>query len=760
MTNPLLIVESPAKASTLKKFLDQGFRVEASVGHLRDLPPKGGLGVDIENDFAPEYEVIEGKSKVLAQLKTAAKNSEIIYLAPDPDREGEAIAWHIQQEIQSVTKGKIYRITFNEITKQAVTKAVENPGQIDQNKVEAQQARRVLDRLVGFNLSPLLGRRLRNWGLSAGRVQSVALRLVCDREKEIEDFVPVEYWTITASLAGHEPPPFEATLNKIGGKKAKIHDKNESDKILAHLDGAEYRITKVDRKKRRRKAPPPFITSTLQQDSSRRLGFTAKRTMAVAQQLYDGLDIGEEGPVGLITYMRSDSTRIAAEALSKTRSFIEKEYGKDFLPEKPQIYASKRSAQDAHEAIRPTSVFRSPSSLELKLSKDQMALYRLIWNRFVSSQIKPAVYDQTSVDIQAGDYTLRATGSILIFQGFTRIYEEKLEEGTKADEVNRLLPALEEGQIVRCETVVPKQHFTQPPPRFNEASLVRILEEKGIGRPSTYASIISTLTDRDYVRLQQRQMHPTELGRMVSDLLVKNFSDLMDVGFTAEMEDRLDSIEEGKENYVGTLKDFYTPFKKALDDAESTINEPEPIGEKCPKCNGELQKRPSRYGMFIGCSNYPECRYTKSTSKREPAPTIETDQKCDKCGASMVVKEGRFGTFLSCLRYPDCKNAKPLPTGSSCPECGGDIVSRRSKKGRNFFGCANYPECDYVSWSRPFPKTCPECNAPNLIVQRKELRCPNKECNHTESLPDNWEMVGLVAIGTINEEEQTSERKP
>ena len=759
MANPLLIVESPAKANTLKKFLARGFRVEASVGHLRDLPSKK-LGVDVENDFAPEYEVIKGKSKVLAQLKAAAKDSEAVYLAPDPDREGEAIAWHIQQEIQPVTKGKIYRITFHEITKKAVTRAVEQPGEIDQNKVEAQQARRVLDRLVGYKLSPLLGRRLRNWGLSAGRVQSVALRLVCDREKEIEEFVPVEYWTITAELAGSKPPPFEAALHRIDGKKAEIPTEERSNEILGHLKDAEYRVSKVDRKKRRRRASPPFITSTLQQDASRRLRFTAKKTMAIAQQLYEGLDVGEKNPVGLITYMRTDSTRIANEALAETRAFIEKKYGKDCLPDKAQVYASKKGVQDAHEAIRPTSVLRSPSSLEGKVSKDQLGLYRLIWNRFVASQMNPAIYDQTSVDIQTGDYTFRATGSILVFSGFTRVYEEQTEDALKKDDTNRPLPPLDEGQAVVCEKIVPKQHFTQPPSRFSEASLVRTLEEEGIGRPSTYASIISTLSDRDYVRLQQRQMHPTDLGRMISGLLVKNFPDLMNVRFTAEMENRLDSIEEGKETWTAALKDFYTPFEKTLKEAESTINEPEPVGKECPDCGGELVRRPSRYGMFIGCSNYPECRYTESTSKREAAPPVETDQKCDKCGSPMVIKQGRFGAFLSCSRYPECKNAKPIPTGANCPKCGSDIVSRRSKKGRNFYGCANYPECDYVSWSRPFPKSCPECESPNLVVQQRELRCPNKECDHTESLPDNWGWAGLMAASTVNGGEQAPEREP
>ena len=747
MADSLLIVESPAKAATLKKFLDKGFRVAASVGHLRDLPPKK-LGVDVQNGFTPQYEVIEGKSKVLAQLKAAAAKSDAIYLAPDPDREGEAIAWHIQQEIELVTSAKIYRITFNEITKQAVTRAVAQPGEIDRNKVEAQQARRVLDRLVGYKLSPLLGRRLRNWGLSAGRVQSVALRIICDREDEIEKFVPVEYWTLTARMAVDAPPAFEAALHRIDGKKAEIPNEARAQEILADLEGAEYRVAKVERKKRRRRPFPPFITSTLQQDASRRLRFTARKTMAVAQQLYEGMDLGEEGPVGLITYMRTDSTRIAGEALTEARGFIANEFGPDYLPDKAQVYASKKGAQDAHEAVRPTSASRAAATLEGRLSKDQLALYRLIWNRFLASQMNPAVYDQTAVDIQAGTYQFRATGSVLLFPGFTRVYEEQTDEAVK--EEDRPLPPLQEDQGVRCEALVPKQHFTQPPPRFSEASLVRVLEEKGIGRPSTYASIIGTLTDRDYVRLEKRQMHPTELGRMVSDLLVKNFSDLMDVGFTAEMETRLDSIEDGKENWTQTLKEFYAPFEKDLSRAEKTLNEPEPIGRKCPDCGGELAKRPSRYGMFIGCSNYPDCKYTESTKNREAAPVIETDQACEKCGKPMVIKNGRFGAFLSCSAYPGCKNAKPIPTGVSCPKCGGDIVSRRSKKGRSFYGCAKYPDCDFVTWSRPYPKACPVCESPYLVVQRRELRCPDKACEHTESLPENWEMVGVTPARPVH----------
>jgi DNA topoisomerase-1 len=758
MKKPLVIVESPAKASTLKKFLGKEFQVAASVGHLRDLPPKK-LGVDVENGFTPQYEPIEGKTKILAQLKTAAAKSDAIFLAPDPDREGEAIAWHIEHEIAPVTKAKIYRITFNEITKQAVTRAVEHPGEIDSKKVEAQQARRVLDRLVGYKLSPLLGRRLRNWGLSAGRVQSVALRLICDREEEIQAFVPKEYWSITAALEGEEPPPFEAMLNKIHGKKEEIPNQDRADKILSDLNGAEYRVSKVVRKERKRKPVPPFITSTLQQEASRRLRFTAKKTMTIAQQLYEGLDIGEEGTVGLITYMRTDSTRIAQEALSETRDYIRKELGKEFLPDKAQVYRSKKGAQDAHEAVRPTTVLHTPASMEAHLTKDQLSLYRLIWNRFVASQMKPAVFDQTSVDIQAGDYIFRATGSVLLFAGFTRLYEEETDEAKK--EENAPLPALQEGQRLACQGLTPKQHFTQPPPRFTEASLVRVLEEKGIGRPSTYASILSTLTDRDYVRREKRQMQPTELGMMVSSLLVKNFSDLMDVGFTAEMENRLDAIEEGKENWSQTLKNFYSSFEKALEVAEKTINEPEPIGRKCPECDGDLQKRPSRYGMFIGCSNYPDCKYTESTSKREPAPVIETDQKCEKCDAPMVIKTGRHGPFLSCSRYPDCKNAKPIPTGVTCPRkgCGGDVIPRRSKRGRMFFGCSNYPNCDFVSWSRPYPKPCPDCDSTYLVTQRQQLRCPDKECGHSEPLPQNGEGSGAMAESAADGGEPTPERE-
>ncbi|MFQ5911947.1 MAG: type I DNA topoisomerase [Nitrospinota bacterium] len=766
MAPPLVIVESPAKASTLEKFLDKKFRVAASVGHLRDLPPNK-LGVDVENGFLPEYEIIKGKKKVLEELKTAAAKSDAIFLAPDPDREGEAIAWHIQQEIGPVTKAKIYRITFNEITRQAVTRAVEHPGEIDRNKVQAQQARRVLDRLVGYKLSPLLGRRLRNWGLSAGRVQSVALRLVCDREQEIQVFVPEEYWTLTARMSGEEPPVFKAILHQIDGKKveipndgkkADIPNEERANEILEELKGAEYRISKVEKKRRLRRPSPPFITSTLQQEASRRLRFTAKRTMAIAQQLYEGLEVGEEGSVGLITYMRTDSTRVAQEALTEARKFIGGEYGEDYLPAKAQVYRSKKGAQDAHEAVRPTSVARTPGSLKGHLTKDQLSLYRLIWNRFVASQMSPAEYEQTSVDIKSGKYVFRATGSVLLFPGFTRVYEEEADDSAKEEAPP--LPPLKEGEGVRCEELTPKQHLTQPPPRYTEASLVRGLEEKGIGRPSTYASILSTLTDRNYVRMEKPQMHPTELGIMLSHLLVKNFADLMDVGFTAEMENRLDSIEEGKENWTKTLKNFYSSFEADLKKAEQTLNEPEPTGRKCPECGGELVKKPGRYGMFIGCSNYPECRYTERTGNREPSPVIETEQRCEKCEAPMVVKNGRYGPFLSCSRYPECKNAKPLPTGVQCPRegCDGEILTRRSKRGRLFYGCSNYPKCDFVTWSRPYPKSCPDCESPYLEVQRRELRCPNRKCSHREPLPEDWELAGAAAGSAVNEGESPRER--
>ncbi|MBI2880839.1 MAG: type I DNA topoisomerase [Candidatus Tectomicrobia bacterium] len=759
MTQTLVIVESPAKASTLKKFLKDQYRVAASVGHLKDLPPNR-LGVDIENDFAPEYTIIEGKRKVLSGLKAAAAKSDTIYLAPDPDREGEAIAWHIHQEIAPVARGKIYRITFNEITQQAVRRAVEHPGQIDQNKVDAQQARRVLDRLVGYKLSPLLGRRLRNWGLSAGRVQSVALRLLCDREHEIQTFAPEEYWSITARLSAEEPPAFGAALHQVHGQKAEIPTGEKADAILAALAGSEYRVSKVERKNRRRKPVPPFITSTLQQEASRRLRFTAKKTMALAQQLYEGLEAGEEGATGLITYMRTDSTRIAQEALDEARRFIGKEYGKDYLPAQPQVYPSKKGAQDAHEAVRPTSAARTPDSLKGFLTKDQLALYRLIWNRFMASQMNPAVYDQTSVDIAAGPCLFRATGSVLLFPGFTRLYEEETDEAEKREFPP--LPPLKEGQVVACEELVPKQHFTQPPPRYTEASLVRALEEKGIGRPSTYAGIVSTLTDRDYARIEKRQMHPTDLGMMVSNLLVKNFPDLMNVGFTAEMESRLDRIEDGKESWTRTLEDFYSSFEKALKGAEKTLNAPEPTGRQCPECGGELVKRPGRYGMFVGCSNYPDCRYRESTGKREAPPAVETDIRCEKCGAAMVVKTGRHGPFLSCSRYPECQNAKPLPTGVSCPRegCDGEIVTRRSKRGRPFYGCSNYPACDFVSWARPYPKSCPACGSPYLTVQRKELRCPQKGCSHREPLPDDGELAGTLAGSPATGGSSAAERAP
>ena len=744
MPNSLVIVESPAKARTLKKFLGKHFHIKASVGHVRDLPQKK-LGVDVEKDFEPQYEVISGKRKALEDLKKAAAKTKTIYLAPDPDREGEAIAWHIQQELGPVTSAHIYRINFNEITKQAVTHAVENPGEIDPNKVNAQQARRILDRLVGYKLSPLLGQRLKNWGLSAGRVQSVALRIVCDREREIEAFKPEEYWSLTATLLGREEPSFEAKLVALDGKKPKIRNQAENDALLKELSGAQFQVAKVEKKERKRKPLPPFITSTLQQDAFRRLRFSGKKTMRVAQQLYEGLELGELGAQGLITYMRTDSTRIASEALTEARDFIQDRFGKDYLPAKAQVYRGKKGAQDAHEAVRPTSVRREPDQVSQFLTKDQLVLYRLIWNRFIASQMNPARYDQTTIDAATGRFVFRATGSILKFPGFTRLYEEG-EDGEKAPAI---LPTVQKEEPLSCQGLEGKQHFTQPPARYTEASLIKTLEQEGIGRPSTYAAILSTLSARDYVRTEKRQLIPTPVGLMISDLLTQHFPSLMDFGFTAEMESRLDRIEEGRDNWVETLKKFYGDFESDLERAKDTLTEPEVLKDrKCPDCGSNLAKRPGSYGMFIGCTGYPDCRYRESLEKREVAPPVETDIECDLCGAKMVEKDGRFGRFLSCSTYPKCKNAKPLPTGISClsPGCDGELTRRRSKRGRFFYGCNRYPKCSFVAWSRPVPRPCPLCESPYLVQGQKGLRCPTKGCDHQEPLPEAAEEKGAAAV--------------
>jgi DNA topoisomerase I len=742
----LVIVESPAKAKTIEKILGKGYTVKASVGHVRDLPPKR-LGVDLRDDFTPEYIVIRGKAKVLEELRASAKRAGKIYLAPDPDREGEAIAWHIAQELNGKKPDAIYRVLFNEITPRAIAAAMRNPGRIDADKVNAQQARRILDRLVGYQISPLLWRKVRR-GLSAGRVQSVALRLICEREKEIDAFVPQEYWTVTVVLEGDQPPSFEAQLAKIGNKKAQIQTAEVAQAIAAQLRQARFTVGEVKTRERRRQPPAPFITSRLQQEGANRLRFSARKTMTLAQGLYEGLSIGPDGVVGLITYMRTDSTRVSPDAQSETLAFITTTYGQPYAPEKPNIYRSKKSAQDAHEAIRPTSTVRLPEQIRSFVDRDHHNLYQLIWARFVASQMRPAVFDVTTADITAGEYGLRASGSVLKFDGFLKVYTEDRPatsvEGEEDGDQSRALPPLQEGQVLRVVDVKPEQHFTQPPPRYTEASLVAELEKRGIGRPSTYATILSIIQDRDYVETKERKFYPTELGRLVSDLLVEHFPDVMNIEFTAAMEDLLDQVEEGKKPWVGVLHEFYEPFEKHLQAASqhmpSVKNMVEPTTEVCEKCGKPMVIRLGRYGKFLACSGYPECKATRPLKAEDTGTNsvgAVTSEVCEQCGSPMVVRKGRYGEFLACSAYPTCKVAKPMSLGIACPTpgCTGQLVQRRTKRGRIFFGCNRYPDCQYTLWSKPVPIPCPECQAPFLVEQGsarkgKFLHCTREGCGY------------------------------
>ena len=757
MPKSLVVVESPAKAKTINKFLGQNYIVRSSVGHIRDLPAKK-LAVDVQNGFTPEYITIRGKAKVIKEIQAEAKKTEAIYLAADPDREGEAICWHIAETLKNVKK-PIYRVTYNEITASAILAAMENPGQIDQHLVDSQQARRVLDRLVGYQISPILWRNVKP-GLSAGRVQSVAVRLICEREAEIEAFIPQEYWTITANLIGKNPQPFDAKLLQIGSEKGSIStygfpiDEARAEAIVEDAKTKPFIVKDIKRQERKRRPVPPFITSTLQQEAARKLRFTAKRTMSVAQKLYEGLNLGATGAVGLITYMRTDSTRIADEALREARGYIKKNYGTDYLPKSAMRYKSKGGAQDAHEAIRPTSVERTPQSLKSYLSPEQHRLYDLIWKRFVASQMNPAILDVTTIDISAEQYLFRATGSILKFDGFMRLYLEGSDdsntESNRNDETDVILPVLEIGERLDLRKLTHKQHYTQPPPRYTEATLVKALEEKGIGRPSTYAAIISTIQGREYVVKEKGRFQPTDIGKLVNQLLIKGFPEILDTQFTAKMEDQLDEIAEGKSDWVGVLSAFYEPFTHALEAAPDVMYEArkemeEESDEVCEKCNGKMIIKWGRYGRFLGCSNYPECSNIKRlTEENAPPPEEEpTDETCDKCGSPMVIKTSRAGgKFLACTGYPKCKNAKPINIGVDCPEagCGGYIGERRSKRGI-FYGCSNYPKCKFIASDKPVNRECPECQAPFLVekttkTKERYLTCNDKACGHTEPLAD------------------------
>jgi len=812
----LVIVESPAKAKTIQKYLGKGYTVEASLGHVKDLP-KSNLGVDIDNDFDTEYIVIPGKEKVLTKLKKLAQSADTIYLAPDPDREGEAIAAHLAEELDGGSKKKkkkkkgeeperFQRVAFNEITQRAVRAAFEHPRNIDQHLVDAQQARRVLDRLVGYQVSPLLWDKVRR-GLSAGRVQTVALRLIVEREREIKAFEKKEYWTIDAHLAPQKGTAFDARFLGRGEEKVEIPNGEEAEKIRAALEKADWVVRSVDRKERRRNSTPPFTTSKLQQDSSRKLRFSVKRTMMIAQRLYEGVELGEEGLVGLITYMRTDSTRVSNDALSEVREYIQGQYGAPYLPGSPNTYKEKKEAQGAHEAIRPTSVVRHPDQIKPYLKEDEYKVYKLIWQRFLASQMTPAVFDQTTVDIDATSssetFWFRVTGSVLKFEGFLKVYEESKEGKDEEDEeLKHKLPPLEAGQKLTLKELKPEQHFTEPPPRYNEASLVKELEERGIGRPSTYSAILSTIQERQYVQKLGGKFIPTEIGLVVTDLLVQNFSEIFDVQYTARLEEELDEIEEGKEKWTDALSDFYKKFAKNLRYAEKHMENikrmEKPTEEKCERCGAPLvikwgkhgsfyacstydkedpnsctftKENPinlpdldsadmqetsqeeycencgrvmvlkrGRFGQFMACTGYPDCKTTRRLDQGKKVPDIPLDELCPKCGRNLMIRHGRYGEFTACSGYPDCKYVKQNFIGVKCPLCkDGELVEKRARKGNTFYGCSNYPKCKFTSANKPIAEKCPTCGNEYLVEKTLKsgpvIACPNKECDYERPVP-------------------------
>ena len=709
MAKNLVVVESPAKARTISKMLGPNYLVRASNGHVRDLP-KNELGVDTEHDFEPKYVALPDSKKAIKEILEAAKKVERVLLASDPDREGEAIGWHIAELLKELGK-PIQRIVFNAITKRSVTEAAQHPRDIDQDLVNAQQARRILDRLVGYKISPLLQWRVRK-GLSAGRVQSVAVRMVCDRETEIRAFVPEEYWTIDALLETEKRESFVARLFSIAGEKARIPDEGGAKQILNDLEGAQYQVASVERKEVRRYPSPPFITSTLQQDASRKLGFSPRQTDRFAQGLYEGVALGDEGHVGVITYMRTDSTRVEPEALNEVRAFIGEHFDPAMLPEKPNFYRSRKGAQDAHEAIRPTSALRTPDSIKNYLDERQLKLYTLIWQRFVASQMTPAVLDQTTVDVEARDYVFRATGSIVKFPGFTKLYEETADDAGNGKEEEAALPELTPGDRVVSRELRPEQHFTKPPFRYSEATLIRALEENGIGRPSTYAPTINRIQEVGYVEREKRYLKPTPIGEEVNTLLKENFPDILDVSFTAGLEEDLDSVEEGRRPWVELLREFYGGFETELHAAQQRMVRQLTNGNEmpCPKCGGRMEVREGHYGPYLACEKYPDCKTTQRIAR--PTTVEPTDERCDQCDGAMVIRDGRFGKFMACSNYPKCKNTynidrennkvvrqpkePPRKTDRPCPTCGAFLVIRKSRTGEEFYGCEKYPKCRFT----------------------------------------------------------------
>ena len=791
MAEKLVIVESPSKAKTIQKYLGPGYKVQASMGHVRDLP-KSKLGVDVDHDFAPIYEVSEGKQKVVKDLQSAIRGASAIYLATDPDREGEAIAWHVAEASKIAKNKPVYRVTFQEITKSAVQDAIAHPRKIDQHLVDAQQARRVLDRLVGYRLSPLLWDKVRR-GLSAGRVQSVAVRLVVEREREIEGFEPREYWTIEADLTKQtgKVQKFRAVLIERAGKKLgkfAIGNRDAAETIVADLDGAGYGVRSIARKDKRRSPAPPFTTSTLQQEAGRKLGMSAKGAMRIAQQLYEGVDIGgADGTVGLITYMRTDSVNVSREAQTEARELIAERYGAEYVPERPNNYKTRaKGAQEAHEAIRPTSAYRVPETIRAALTRDQYRLYDLVWKRFVASQMAPAVFDSTTVDIAAGrglrsvapgdaaPYLFRATGSVLRFPGFLAVYNVSLDEGEDDEDKEAILPPLTEGELLKLLELLSLQHWTQPPPRYTEASLVKELERLGIGRPSTYAPTISTIVEREYVQVAEKKLVPTTLGGVVNDLLVEHFPNIVDYNFTSQMEQQLDDIADGQRAWVPVIKGFYDPFEKTLAAAQHGMKrvkgEGIATGLACPTCGSPLMVKLGKRGDFLACSRHPDCSFTGDLVRdgngqiqlAQQPELADVDQTCDKCGRQMAVKKSKFGMFLACTGYPECKNTRDLKqttegtlevaetptTDQKCDKCGRPLVQKKGRFGP-FLGCSGYPECsnivklDRKGQPKPPPQItdeqCPECGKPMALKQGRYgpfLSCTGyPKCKTIKKLP-------------------------
>jgi DNA topoisomerase-1 len=757
MGKKLVIVESPAKAKTIQKYLGKDVEVLASYGHVRDLLPKEGA-VDTANDFAMKYQIIDRNSKHLDAIAKAMKKADVLYLATDPDREGEAISWHLLELLKKrgVLKDKeTHRVVFHEITKQAVNDAVAHPRELSMDMVNAQQARRALDYLVGFTLSPLLWKKVRR-GLSAGRVQSPALRMIVERELEIEAFIPQEYWSIEADAA-FEKQTFDGKLTYYKDKKLSqftVNNGEQSAEVVATLNKAangKLLVTKVDKKQRKRNPAAPFTTSTLQQEASRKLGFGAQRTMSVAQQLYEGTDTGD-GAVGLITYMRTDSVTLANEAVEELRAFIADKYGAKAVPASPQEYKTKsKNAQEAHEAVRPTSVLRTPESLTKYLSSDQLKLYTLIWQRTVACQMVHATMNTVAVDLACGKgNTFRANGSTVVNPGFMSVYLEGQDDAAKSDKDERILPIMEVGDIVDLIAIRPEQHFTEPPPRFSEASLVRSLEEHDIGRPSTYASIISTLLQREYVELEKKRFHPTDVGRVVGKFLAEHFTKYVDYDFTAKLEDELDAVARGEKEWVPLLRNFWGPFKEQVETKDKEVQRSdvtqELLDEDCPKCGKKLSSRLGRSGRFIGCTAYPECDYTRNINGEETSnePEVVADRKCPKCESDLWVRTGKYGKFIGCSSYPKCKHIEsleqPTNTGVTCPQCNkGEILTRKSRRGKIFYSCSDYPDCDYALWNEPLKEECPTCKWPILTIKTTKSRgtekvCPQKECDFTEKV--------------------------